>query len=79
MPYCTNCGMEKYNPTKFCRACGEKGIDFRTLNALKIERDQLNMKKQGNEAVSESISTLDAIEKFRKKADEYARNKNQQN
>tara|TARA_B100000902_G_C27155588_1_gene835989 strand:- start:823 stop:1062 length:240 start_codon:yes stop_codon:yes gene_type:complete len=79
MPYCTNCGMEKYNPTKFCRACGEKGIDFRIYSALKNERDQIKMKKHGNKAISESKSTLDAIEEFRKKADEYARNKNQQN
>ena len=71
--------MEKYNPTKFCRACGEKGIDFRVFSALKNERDQIKMKKRGNENRDESKSTLDAIEEFRKKADEYARNKNQQN
>jgi len=77
MPYCTNCGMEKYNATKFCRNCGERGIDSRTLAALKIEADQVNMKKGTNEAVSENLSTLDAIELFRKQADELARRKSQ--
>jgi len=79
MPYCTNCGMEKYNATKFCRNCGERGIDSRTLAALKIEADQVNMKKGGSETVNESLSTLDAIEQFRKQADEFARRKNQEN
>ena len=79
MPFCTNCGMEKENATKFCRNCGERGIDKRTLSALKIEADQVNLKKGGNEAISESMSTLDTIEKFRREADELARRKNQQN
>lgn len=78
MPYCTNCGMEKYNATKFCRNCGERGIDFRTISALKIEADQVKMKRGGNEAVNESLSTLDAIEQFRKQADELAKRRNQQ-
>jgi len=78
MPFCTNCGLEKYNATKFCRNCGERGIDERTHSALKIEADQVKLKRGGNDAVSESISTLDAIEHFRKQADAAARRKNQQ-
>jgi predicted nucleic acid-binding Zn-ribbon protein len=78
MHYCTNCGMEKSNATKFCRNCGERGIDFRTISALKVEADQVKMKKGGNEAVIENLSTLDAIEQFRKDADELARRRNQQ-
>ena len=79
MYYCTSCGMEQKNPTKFCRNCGEKGIDSRILTSLKIEADQVNLKKGGNEATNESMNTLDAIEKFRREADELARRKNQQN
>ena len=79
MPYCTNCGLEKQNATKFCRSCGERGIDFRTLTALKIEADQVNLKNGKTDAANESMSTLDAIEEFRKQADELARRKNQQN
>ena len=71
--------MEKQNPTKFCRGCGERGIDLRTISALKTEQGKLKMNNTGNEAVNENISTLDAIEKFRREADEYARRKNQQN
>ena len=71
--------MEQENPTKFCRNCGEKGIDSRILTSLKIEADQVNLKKGGNEATKESMNTLDAIEKFRREADELARRKNQQN
>ena len=79
MPYCTNCGTEKYNPTKFCRACGEKGIDSRTLNSLINEHDKIRMESSESESVKENISTLDAIEKFRTEADELARKKQQQN
>lgn len=79
MPYCTNCGAEKYNPTKFCRACGEKGIDSNTWNSLKVEHDKVKMKNSENESVRDNISTLDAIEKFRREADELARKKQQQN
>ena len=64
---------------QICRNCGERCIDKRTLSALKIEADQINLKKGGNEAINESMSTLDAIEKFRREADELARRKNQQN
>ena len=71
--------MEKQHATKFCRSCGERGVDSRTLSALKIEADQVNLKKGGNEALTESMSTLDAIERFRKEADELARRRNQQN
>ena len=58
--------MEQKNPTKFCRHCGEKGIDSRILTSLKTEADQVNLKKGGNEAANESMNTLDAIEKFRR-------------
>ena len=78
MPYCTNCGMEKAHATKFCRSCGERGLDSRTLSALRIEADQVKLKRGRNEAANESMSTLDAIEHFRKQADAAARRKNQQ-
>ncbi len=70
--------MEKPKATKFCRSCGERGLDSRTLSALRIEADQVKLKRGGNEASSESMSTLDAIEHFRKQADAAARRKNQQ-
>ena len=81
MPYCTNCGAQKHLMTKFCRFCGEQGIDNKTAASLRMEADQVklqNGKMNGNTEQKETINTMDALEKLRQQLDEEARRKSSQ-
>jgi len=78
MPYCTNCGAQKHMITKFCRFCGERGVDDRTAASLHIEADQIKLQNgsmNGNSEQQGTIDTMAALERLRLQTDEEARRK----
>ena len=76
MVFCTSCGEEMQDGTKFCRLCGEQIISQALLERLKYDARRINSSKQNpgqqgdsNRATSK---TLDAVEEMRRLADEAA-------
>ena len=76
MVFCTSCGEEMQDSTKFCRLCGEQMISQVLLERLKDDARRVNGTKTNNgqkgEVNKATNNTLDAVEEMRRLADEAA-------
>ena len=76
MVFCTSCGEEMQDSTKFCRLCGEQVISQVLLERLKDDARRVNSAKantgQQGDANKATNNTLDAVQEMRRLADEAA-------
>ena len=76
MVFCTNCGEEMQDGTKFCRLCGEQMISKVLVERLRDDSRRINASKtnpgQQEESNKATTNTLDAVEEMRRLADEAA-------
>ncbi len=76
MVFCTSCGEDMQDGTKFCRLCGEQVVSQILLDRLRDDARRVSGAKtstgQKGDSNKATSSTLDAVQEMRRLADEAA-------